>query len=407
MAGAKKKGASKKAEQEAPKTKNDKFQEQLASLGLADALVLAEELPDLDVECMTTGFPDLDAAINEQLAVQGLSGLPRGRHSEVFSRKESSGKTSLALKIAAVLQALGLRVGIADIEKTITMPYLAMNGIKTKVSECTADQYPVYLLRSQYDFNEEDPEKVDVFCDDVLGIVKKAMNVFDFLIVDSVDALASKDDALKEVEDNRQVGGISKKLSAFFRENKNFRSHIMWVNQTREAVGAYNPSGGPTYKTTGGRALPFYATLRFELADVKTLVDNDVPYGFICQVKVIKDKIGPKGRFANLYYINGEGMSTRYSYFNQALKQGIITKVGGWYYILGEGKNIDERKKNAPWKCQGEYKSYLNLTSPEKQDIWDKLVMLVNGDVEIGTAEVDEAAAAESEAYEEEEAQAA
>jgi hypothetical protein len=74
--------------------------------------------------------------------------------------------------------------------------------------------------------------------------------------------------------------------------------------------------------------------------------------------------------------------------------------VGGWYYILGEGKNIDEKKKNCLWKCQGEYKSYLNLTSEKSTDIWAKIVTWIDGeDVDtVGEEEVDEAAVAESEA---------
>jgi recombination protein RecA len=401
----KKKGKAKAEEvEELPKTKNDLFEKELEGLGLADALQLAENLIGMDVECMTTGFPDLDAAINEQLAAQGKSGMPRARHVEVFSKKESSGKTSLLLKIAAVLQSLGFRVGIADIEQTITTAYMTLNGLKTTAAECGDNLYPVRLLRSHFSFNDDEPEKIDLYCDDVLGIVKKAMNVFDFLIIDSIDALASKDDALKEVEDNRQVGGISKKLSAFFRENKNYRACCAWCNQTRMAVGAYNPSGGTTYVTSGGKALPFYATMRWELSDIKTLKeggDDGKPYGFICRVKIIKNKIGDKGRFVDLYYINGEGMSTTYSYFNQAIALGILSvQKGGWHYILGEGKNIEEKKKNASFKGQGELATYRLLTgdSAYGQAAWQYIVNLIDGeDVEVGVEEVDEAAAAESE----------
>ena len=379
-----------------PKTKNDKFEAQLISLGLGDALVLAEKLVGMDVECMTTGFPELDLAISEQLVAEGNGGLPRGRHSEVFSRKESSGKTSLLLKIAAVLQSLGFRVGIADIEQTITTAYMTLNGIKTKASECGDNLYPVRLLRSQFDFNDDDtPEKNDLYCDDVLGIIKKAMNVFDFLIVDSVDAMASKDDALKESEDNRQVGGISKKLSAFFRENRNFRSHVAWINQTRQAVGAYSPSGSVTYVTTGGRALPFYATLRFELADIATLKDgkdDDQGYGFIMRVKIIKNKIGNKGRYVDLYYINGEGVSVPYSYFNQAVKVGAIWTSGAWHYF-GSKKGD---KDGATYRAQGQLNMYRKMKA--EPEFYAQVKTIIDGeDVELNEEEVNELALAASE----------
>lgn len=383
----------KKDQVEDVRTQNDKFQSELDALGIGGSLVLAEDLHGLEVVCYSTGFPELDIAISQSNYEAGNGGLPLCRHSEWYSKKESAGKTSILLKIAAHWQSLGRRVGIGDVEQTILAPYLRQNGLKLTREECGDSLYPVRLLRSQFDFNDDDtPEKVDLYADDFLGIIKKAMNVFDLLIVDSIDALASKDDAEKEATQNRQVGGISKKLSAFFRENKNYRSHVAWANQTRQTMG-YSPSGNPVYVTSGGRALPFYASLRFELTRIHELTeagkDDSVPYGIVTRFKVIKNKLAPHGRFVDLYYINGEGFSTTYSYFLLALKLNIIWKAGAWHYFgipepppKNASKEVLKVHKqlvqNCKWKAQGQMNMYRLLR--ENPEFFAEVKQLIDGE---------------------------
>ena len=343
----------KKKEEKEPVGINDAFEAQLATLGLGDALKLADEY-DNDVVCVTTGFPGLDHAIDDR----GINcGLPKCRHSEIYSKKEHAGKTSLALAIGVTWQLLGLRVGILDIEGSMTAAYLKQLGFITDKAEAEAKGlYAVRLV--QVKVKAEDCETEMVYVEAVLDLIAKAANVFDLLIVDSVDALVSEADAAKTTSDNDLGGGISKKMRGFFRKNTTRRSHVCWLNHANKSIGGTMVS----YSTSGGKSVPRYSSLRFELEVIGKLADGDKdPYGFITRVK------------------------------------------------LGEGKNVDERKKSAPWKCQGELGSYRDLIG-EHRSIFDGIKQLIDGEdviPEVGVERGDDAAAAVAEADEFQEAEAA
>ena len=371
---------------------NEAFEIQLTELGLGDALTLADEY-DNDVECVSTGFPGIDWAIDDR----GINlGLPKCRHSEWYSKKEHAGKTSATISIGQTWQSLGLRVGIVDIEPSLTKDYLKTVGYVLDKAEADAKGlYAVRLL--QVTAKPEQFETEMLYAEHVLDLIAKAADVFDLLIVDSVDALVSETDAAKDTADNTKVGGISKFLRNWFRKNTTRRAHIMWLNHANQNIGGQIV----TYSTSGGKSVPRYSSLRFELTVVEKLTEGDKdPYGFVTRVQVVKNRLGANWRHADLYYIYGEGFSKEYDYFKLALKKGIITKFGGWFYILGEGKNIDERKKDCSWKCQGELNSYRDLKGPNVE-IFNKVKAEVRGEKEvpeIGIAEGDDVAvlAAES-----------
>ena len=60
----------------------------------------------VDIETIPTGAINLDAAL-------GVGGIPRGRISEIYG-EEASGKTTLALHIAAEAQKLGGVIAFID-----------------------------------------------------------------------------------------------------------------------------------------------------------------------------------------------------------------------------------------------------------------------------------------------------
>jgi recombination protein RecA len=384
----------KQKKDEAPVGINDTFAAQLEELGLGGALKLADEY-DNNVVCVTTGFPGLDHAIDDR----GINcGIPRSRHVEIYSKKEHAGKTSLALAIAVTWQLMGLRVCIIDIEGSMTTEYLKQLGFIVDKAEAEArGLYAVYLL--QVTVKVEDCETEMVYLNTVLDIVAKAANVFDMTIVDSVDALVSEAEAAKTTDDNDQVGGISKKMRSWFRKNTVKRSAVLWLNHSNRNIGGTMVS----YSTSGGKSVPRYSTLRFELEVTGQLKEGDHdPYGFITRVKLVKDRLGANWRYTDLYYIWGEGFSKEYDYFRQAIALSIIAKTGGGHhYILGEGKNMDERKKNASWHVQGELNAYRALIGTDRK-VFDGIKLLIDGEdvtpevyVEVGDAKA--AAAAEAE----------
>lgn len=369
------------------------FEKALAGLSLSTAFKLADEYEDIDVKTISTGFPSLDKALCSY-----LPGLPRARHVEIFAKKESSGKTSITLAIIKEWQDQGLKVGIIDIEKTITGRYLNVHGILTKYDPERPNIHPVRIMRSTIEPDSD--EKLNIYLEDVLNTVEIGSAIFDILVVDSVDALVTEEEAQKGAEDRAKVGGISMKLSQFFRKNTNTKATVLWINQTRQSPGAYNPTGGITYVTSGGRALPFYSSIRLELSVIEKLKEGDnEPYGFKVRIVIVKNKISSPWRVVDLNYINGEGFSKTYDYFLQAVKMGFIIKGGaGWYTFIKNkiGENGITKETllvgdNVIFKRQGELNMYNEIKNIP--DILAKLKAKVNGE----EIELEEATEAEKE----------
>lgn len=375
----------KKEKEELPESAYTRQMAKRSLYSLGNAFKLADDYSDMDVEFIRTGFPSFDLAINKD-----GGGLPRGRHVEIFAKKESSGKTSLALAFAKTFQDKGMSTTLIDIEKTVTGKYLKMHGIQTRPEE-DVTKIPLGIKRSE--INPDSDDNMDLYLEDILDTVTNASKIEDLIIIDSVDALVTEEEAQKTADKNARVGGISMKLSQFFRKNTNTHACCLWINQTRQSPGAYSPQGGVTYVTSGGRALPFYASIRLELSVIEKLKEgeND-PYGFICKVLVVKNKLGAPWRTCNLYYINGEGFSKAYDYFSLAVKMGIVFKGGaGWYTFykktLKDGLKKEElaHPDNVYLKMQGELKTYQAIR--DNPELYKALVSKVNGeDIEIEEA---------------------
>ena len=80
------------------------------------------EAARLDVAVIPTGFPTLDEAL-------GVGGLPRGRVVDIFG-PESSGKTTLCLKVIAQSQQQGGICTFIDTEHALDLSYAARCGVK-------------------------------------------------------------------------------------------------------------------------------------------------------------------------------------------------------------------------------------------------------------------------------------
>jgi len=282
---------------------------------------LAEDYEDMDVECISTGFPQLDYIMRK---VKG--GVPRGRDIEIFSKQPEVGKTTLGLEMVKSAQTQGDSCAIIDLEKTITLQYLHQIGIVTDSSDPNITA--VFLVRFEDDA---------IPAEQILETIRQLGKLFDVILVDSVAVLESKADLDKEAGEDTRVGGVSKMLSAFLRKNVAKRAGIIWINQTRMKVGPSGP-GGPGYVTTGGRGLPFYASIRLSLEmafpKYKIQETKDGPIlGTRVQVTAEKNKIAPQFGSCILTYLFGKSFSKEYDYYEIALAAGVVIKKGAWISI--------------------------------------------------------------------------
>jgi len=124
---------------------------------------------------------------------------------------------------------------------------------------------------------------------------------------------------------------------------------LIFINQIRMKIGVM--FGNPE-TTTGGKALKFYASIRLEVRKVETIMKGtDEATGNIVRVKVVKNKVAPPFRKAELEMTFGRGISWSGSLLDAALRYEIVQKSGSWY-SYGE-ERIGQGRDNAKLFLEG------------------------------------------------------
>jgi recombination protein RecA len=289
----------------------------------------------IDVPAISTGSLALDIAI-------GIGGVPRGRVLEVFG-PESSGKTTLALHIAAEAQAKGGMVAFVDAEHALDVGYARKLGVDVDS-----------LLVSQPDTGEQ--------ALDIVEILVRSGGI-DVLIVDSVAALVPRAEIEGDMGDHhmglqaRLMSQALRKLTAAISKSK---TCVIFINQIRMKIGVM--FGNPE-TTTGGNALKFYATLRLDIRRIGAIKEGDQVVGNRTRVKVVKNKIAPPFKEAEFDLIYGHGISKEGDILDLGVSLGIVEKNGAWF-SFGE-ERIGQGRQNV--------KRFLE----ENTDIRDKIRQLV------------------------------
>jgi recombination protein RecA len=267
-----------------------------------------------ELTIISTGSLTLDQAM-------GTGGTALGKFVELFG-PESSGKSTLTLHQIAEYQKAypDRRVALFDYEHSFDKKYAMALGVDVQK-----------LLIYQ-------PETQEEGYDMVLALIEK--DLVSCVVIDSQTAAMPKSILQGEMGDST-IGLQARINSKFCMKVKGLMDvhncSLFVVSQLRDAIGSM---GEPT-TTTGGRAIKFYADVRWKIWKMNDKV-NELNK---TTVDVVKNKISSPFGQAKFAIDWGHGIDKLGEIIDYAIDFDIIKKAGSWFtYKEFKVQGVDKLK---------------------------------------------------------------
>ncbi|MEA3322766.1 MAG: recombinase RecA [Patescibacteria group bacterium] len=314
-----KKQVAKKTEEKKDEKKVDAVVDEIRTKFGDGMLMKLGDVQRVDVAIVPTGSLSLDLAL-------GVGGVPRGRVVEIYG-PESSGKTTLALHIAANAQKAGGTAAFVDAEHALDPQYAKRIGVNIE-----------NLLVSQPNSGEQ-----------ALDITETLVQsgAVDVVVIDSVAALTPQAEIDGEMGDHhmgrqaRLMSQAMRKLTPIIAQSN---CVVIFINQIRMKIGVV--FGNPE-TTTGGNALKFYSSVRLDVRRAAQIKKGDEIVGNHIKVKVVKNKVAPPFKIAEFDIMYNEGISLAGDVLDIGVEYGVITKKGHSYSYKEEKLGVGREKAKA------------------------------------------------------------
>lgn len=297
--------------------------------------------PSFKQECINTGSTVLNMLIGGSRLPTGefvCPGWPRGRIIEVYG-KESSGKSTIAL--TAMGQALmngGMNDGCGlyvDLECAVQDYYSMKLGADFRAPEIGGHGRAIRVQPHTF----EETETL---------VMAAALNGVDLIVVDSVAGLVSGREIKRDLSDAEQkqmVAEIPRLMSNWMPKLQSVisrtKSTVLFLNQTRDKIGAKGYTEDALKSTTGGNALKFWASIRISLKpkmSTKAKIFNpitreqeEVQIATDIECRIVKNKIDAKQGHSGLITVRyGVGVDEMRTMLNVGEAYKVIKKSGSW-----------------------------------------------------------------------------
>ena len=264
-------------------------------------------------EWLSTGSTVLDTIISNDENADG--GIPVGRLTEI-SGEAATGKSLLSYLILKDCQDKGGVPVLIDTENACNEDFLNLLGLKP---------YPegslVYI-------QVESVEKVFQAIEDIIRKIRE--NEPDKLCCIVWDSVAgtSTDVELQNEYGESTIGMHARMIGQGLRKSIRFigqqRVALVFLNQVRQKIGVFF---GDDTTTPGGKAIPFFSSFRMKLySGGKVKAGKDV-IGVGIKPKLIKNRMGPPHREAELKMYFTKGLIDEESWLDILLKAGHAEKI--------------------------------------------------------------------------------
>jgi recombination protein RecA len=328
---------------------------------------------DLDNPTTVTEFISTGSSLlNYIIANRPDAGIPVGKLTEI-SGEEATGKSLIVAHLIKETQKKGGLAVLIDTENSVDPDFLRRIGVD--VSQL------VYLQ----------PETIEDVGEAMVKVVTMARaKTPDKLVLiawDSVAGTPSQAEIEGDFDPNDRIGVTAKALGKMMRKLVQVwgkeRIALVITNQLRMKMGASQYED--PLMTPGGKAIPFFSTIRLRLQKVTVLKRDgeDDPYGVRTRAKVVKDRIGPPLRKCEFDITFESGIDDIGSWFNKLDDMKLIRRQDGWCYMdTFKGK---ENPKHPEWghmfrekRWNDEIRSNPALKKHVQELLREKMVVVYN-----------------------------